>query len=110
MHMHRECLCLEGAKCRCTDNASVRCLSVPIDDACDISTGAHVGTIVKLDIYADFGCPFCYVGTRHLFKAMTAFPEVRFQITWKPYLIDLGVPKVWCWSADRMLLFSALQT
>jgi predicted DsbA family dithiol-disulfide isomerase len=69
--------------------------SMPTDEAAqdEYIDGAHVGTIVKLDIYADFGCPFCYVGTRHLFKAMTAFPEVRFQITWKPYLIDLGVPK-----------------
>ena len=32
---------------------------------------------MKIDIWSDFACPFCYIGKRHLEKALEEYPEAE---------------------------------
>ena len=43
---------------------------------------------MKIEIWSDIMCPFCYIGKRHLEKALTAFPNEQFQIEWKSFQLD----------------------
>lgn len=43
---------------------------------------------MKIEIWSDMMCPFCYIGKRHLEQALTAFPNEQFQIEWKSFQLD----------------------
>lgn len=47
---------------------------------------------IKVDIYSDIACPWCYVGKRKfgiaLQKMNTDFPDVKIETNWHPYMID----------------------
>ncbi len=48
---------------------------------------------MKIEIWSDIMCPFCYIGKRHLEKALETF-EARDQveIEWKSYQLDPTIP------------------
>lgn len=50
---------------------------------------------MKLDfqIWSDVVCPFCYIGKRHLEQALSQFPEVEAEITWKSFQLDPSTPE-----------------
>lgn len=43
---------------------------------------------MKIEIWSDIMCPFCYIGKRHLEAAMQAFPDTPFEIEWKSFQLD----------------------
>jgi len=43
---------------------------------------------MKIEIWSDIMCPFCYIGKRHLESAMAAFPDEQFEIEWKSFQLD----------------------
>lgn len=43
---------------------------------------------MKIEIWSDIMCPFCYIGKRHLENAMSAFPDEQFEIEWKSFQLD----------------------
>lgn len=43
---------------------------------------------MKIEIWSDIMCPFCYIGKRHLEQAMKAFPSESFSIEWKSFQLD----------------------
>ena len=43
---------------------------------------------MKIEIWSDIMCPFCYIGKRHLETALARFPEAGVQIVWKSYQLD----------------------
>lgn len=43
---------------------------------------------MKIEIWSDIMCPFCYIGKRQLEKALTAFPGNDFEIEWKSFQLD----------------------
>lgn len=44
---------------------------------------------MKIEIWSDVMCPFCYIGKRHLEKAMELLPfKNEIQIEWKSYLLN----------------------
>lgn len=51
---------------------------------------------VALDLYADLVCPWCWIGDRRLFAALSqvqmAHPDVQFELTWRPFQLDPTVP------------------
>lgn len=51
---------------------------------------------VSLELYADLVCPWCWIGERRLFAALaqvrTAHPGVEFDLTWRPFQLDPGMP------------------
>jgi protein disulfide-isomerase len=43
---------------------------------------------MKIEIWSDIMCPFCYIGKRHLEAAMQKFPDQSFEIEWKSFQLD----------------------
>lgn len=43
---------------------------------------------MKIEIWSDIMCPFCYIGKRHLESALSAFPNEPFEIEWKSFQLD----------------------
>ena len=47
---------------------------------------------VRVDIVSDVVCPWCYIGKRRLETAMKAFPNVAFDLHWRPFQLDGTIP------------------
>lgn len=48
---------------------------------------------MKIEIWSDVVCPFCYIGKRHLEAALAEFPEAdEIEIVWKSYQLDPEMP------------------
>lgn len=43
---------------------------------------------MKIEIWSDIMCPFCYIGKRQLESALEEFPDVEFEIEWKSFQLD----------------------
>lgn len=43
---------------------------------------------MKIEIWSDVVCPFCYIGKRHLEKALEQMPELEVNIEWKSFELD----------------------
>ncbi len=43
---------------------------------------------MKIEIWSDIMCPFCYIGKRHLEAALGNFPNEQFEIEWKSFQLD----------------------
>lgn len=42
---------------------------------------------MKIEIWSDINCPFCYIGKRHLEKALKEFPE-KVEVEWRSFELD----------------------
>lgn len=44
---------------------------------------------MKVEIWSDVVCPFCYIGKRHFEQALKQFPQAeQVEITWRSYQLD----------------------
>lgn len=44
---------------------------------------------MKVEIWSDVVCPFCYIGKRHFEKALAAFPaSEKVEVVWRSYQLD----------------------
>lgn len=43
---------------------------------------------MKIEIWSDIMCPFCYIGKRQLETALAEFPNNEFEIEWKSFQLD----------------------
>ena len=43
---------------------------------------------MKIEIWSDIICPFCYIGKRQLETALAEFPNEEFEIEWKSFQLD----------------------
>lgn len=59
-------------------------------------SGARAGcTSVKIDVWTDIVCPFCYLGRRHLETAVEGFEHRdEVQVTWHSFELDRSAPAV----------------
>ncbi len=49
---------------------------------------------MKIDIWSDVACPFCYIGKRHLEAALEQFPHSKdVQVTWHSFELDPAAKK-----------------
>ena len=52
---------------------------------------------IKIDVFSDISCPYCFVGEKHLIMAKEKFkkenPDVEVDIIFHTYLIGSGVPE-----------------
>ncbi len=49
--------------------------------------------MIRLDIFSDPVCPWCYIGKAHLDRALEAHPEHPFQIEWHPFQLNPDMPR-----------------
>lgn len=48
---------------------------------------------MKIEVYSDVVCPWCYVGERRLFKAIDSLPNAQdVEIVFRPYQLDPTAP------------------
>jgi predicted DsbA family dithiol-disulfide isomerase len=48
---------------------------------------------MKIDIYSDIVCPWCYIGERRLERALAALPpHARVDVVFRPYQLDPNAP------------------
>ncbi|HLA63564.1 MAG TPA: DsbA family oxidoreductase [Rhodothermales bacterium] len=48
---------------------------------------------MKVEIYSDVACPWCYVGERRFARALGAFPQAEgVEVTFRPYQLDPSLP------------------
>jgi predicted DsbA family dithiol-disulfide isomerase len=48
---------------------------------------------LTIDIVSDVVCPWCYVGKKHLERALDSLPEIDAVIRWHPFQLDPTIPK-----------------
>ncbi|WP_068785870.1 DsbA family oxidoreductase [Paenibacillus phocaensis] len=49
---------------------------------------------MKIEVWSDFGCPFCYIGKRRLEKALELFDSRdEIEIIYRSFELDPGAPK-----------------
>ena len=46
---------------------------------------------MKIEIWSDIMCPFCYIGKHHLEEALAEFPDLAVQIEWKSFQLDPSI-------------------
>jgi predicted DsbA family dithiol-disulfide isomerase len=44
--------------------------------------------MIRLDIFSDPVCPWCYIGKAHLDRALEARADHPFQIEWHPFQLN----------------------
>jgi len=47
---------------------------------------------MQIDIFHDTVCPWCRIGKRHLFDALSQYEGEEVDIRWHPFLLDNSVP------------------
>jgi predicted DsbA family dithiol-disulfide isomerase len=52
-----------------------------------------MSTIVRVDIFSDIACPFCFIGDTRLERVRTAFPELQFDWNWHPFQLQPTLPE-----------------
>jgi predicted DsbA family dithiol-disulfide isomerase len=57
---------------------------------------------MQIDVVSDTVCPWCFIGKRRLARALEMRPEVAFDVQWRPYQLDPGVPREGSDRADYM--------
>lgn len=46
---------------------------------------------MKIEIWSDIMCPFCYIGKRQLETALEQFPDNEIEIEWKSFQLDPSI-------------------
>jgi predicted DsbA family dithiol-disulfide isomerase len=49
--------------------------------------------MVRLDIFSDPVCPWCYIGKAQLDRALEARPDHPFLVEWHPFQLNPGMPR-----------------
>ena len=50
--------------------------------------------MIKIDIFSDTICPWCYIGKKRLDKAISKFSHEKFRITWRPFQLNPNMQAV----------------
>lgn len=53
---------------------------------------------MRIDIWSDVICPFCWIGKRHLEQALESFrtdhPDIPIEVAWRAYELDPASPRL----------------
>lgn len=67
------------------------------DKAANATAGRGAGGLIRLEIYMDLLCPWCFIEKHSLDALMQRYteehPEVRFEVAYKPYYIAQTMAK-----------------
>jgi len=48
---------------------------------------------MRIDVYFDPICPWCYIGKRRLQRALGLRPAIRAELHWKPFMLNPDMPQ-----------------
>jgi predicted DsbA family dithiol-disulfide isomerase len=47
-----------------------------------------------IEIVHDLVCPWCYLGVRRLVRTLRRRPDILFELTWRPFLLNPDMPRM----------------
>ena len=53
-----------------------------------------------IEIVHDLVCPWCFLGVRRLMRTLRRRPDLAFELTWRPFLLNPDMPRVGMARAD----------
>jgi len=53
---------------------------------------------MKVEVFSDVACPWCYVGDGRLERALLERPEVQVERKWRPFQLQPGMPRGTRWA------------
>ena len=48
--------------------------------------------MITIDVVSDVICPWCFLGKRRLDKALSLIPEVKTEVSFRPFFLDSSIP------------------
>jgi predicted DsbA family dithiol-disulfide isomerase len=48
---------------------------------------------LKIDVFSDVVCPWCYIGKRRLENALALVPDIPVEVSWRPFLLNSWVAR-----------------
>jgi predicted DsbA family dithiol-disulfide isomerase len=48
---------------------------------------------VRIDVFSDVICPWCFLGKHQLERAIAMFPDISFEVRWRPYMLNPDTPR-----------------
>ena len=58
---------------------------------------------LQIEVVHDLVCPWCYLGVRRLFRTMRRRPDLLFDLTWRPFLLNPDMPRVGMTRSDYVI-------
>ena len=55
---------------------------------------------LSVEVVHDLVCPWCFLGVRRLFRTMRRRPDLLFELTWRPFLLNPDMPRAGMSRAD----------
>jgi predicted DsbA family dithiol-disulfide isomerase len=46
-----------------------------------------------IEVVHDLVCPWCYLGVRRLVRTLRRRPDIQFELTWRPFLLNPDMPR-----------------
>ena len=53
---------------------------------------------MKIEVFSDVACPWCFVGDSRLERALLERPEVQVERAWRPFQLQPGMPRGTRWA------------
>ena len=48
---------------------------------------------MRIDVYSDVVCPWCYIGEKRLARALAHRPDLEVEVSWRPFQLQPDMPK-----------------
>jgi predicted DsbA family dithiol-disulfide isomerase len=58
---------------------------------------------LPIEIVHDLVCPWCYLGVRRLFRTMRRRPDLLYELTWRPFLLNPDMPRAGMTRGDYVI-------
>lgn len=47
---------------------------------------------MRIEVWADVVCPWCWIGETRLYRALEQRPDVQAEVVWRPFQLQPGIP------------------
>ena len=58
---------------------------------------------LSIEVVHDLVCPWCFLGLRRLLRTLRRRPDLLFEITWRPFLLNPDMPRAGMSRADYVV-------
>jgi protein disulfide-isomerase len=73
--------------------SNINAKAIPNNDTMSNVVDNKVVAKMKIEVWSDIMCPFCYIGKRHYEQALKQFPDSdHVEIVWKSFQLDPDIP------------------
>ena len=69
----------------------------------DVNVVAPPRARLLIEVVYDLVCPWCYLGVRRLFRTMRRRPDLMFDLSWRPFLLNPDMPRAGMARSDYVI-------